>query len=290
MAKSKFFRVATEGATTDGRKIERDWIEQMARNFNRAKYGARVWLEHIRGIVPGGAFDALGDVVALQARDVEDGKKALYAQIEPLPALLDLNKRKQKLYTSMEVAPKFADTGEAYLTGLAVTDSPASLGTELLEFAAHASVNPLTERKSSPDALLTESVPFTLELEAEQPADESAGALRKLADMFARLIGGESSGNSAAAPAAPPAPVPPQASANTAAPTGGEGAAAAFSTALAQLTVVLQGFSAAQATTQTQLATLRAEHDALIQRLSQMPGGPGRPPATGSGERALADC
>ena len=57
-SKSKFFRVATEGATTDGRKIERKWIEQMAKNFNREKYGARVWLEHYRGTVPGGPFDA----------------------------------------------------------------------------------------------------------------------------------------------------------------------------------------------------------------------------------------
>ena len=75
-SKSKFFRVATEGATTDGRKIERNWIVQMAKNFNRAKYGARVWLEHYRGTVPGGPFDALGDVIAVEARTVEDGKLA----------------------------------------------------------------------------------------------------------------------------------------------------------------------------------------------------------------------
>ncbi|HEJ9876616.1 TPA: GPO family capsid scaffolding protein, partial [Pseudomonas aeruginosa] len=28
--RSKWFRIAVEGATTDGRNIERDWIEQMA--------------------------------------------------------------------------------------------------------------------------------------------------------------------------------------------------------------------------------------------------------------------
>lgn len=53
---SKFFRVALEGATTDGRNIERDQIIQMARNFNPAKYGARIWLEHIRGVLPEGLF------------------------------------------------------------------------------------------------------------------------------------------------------------------------------------------------------------------------------------------
>ena len=47
--KSKFFRVALEGATTDGRKIERSWIQQMAKNFDPQKYGARIWMEHIRG-------------------------------------------------------------------------------------------------------------------------------------------------------------------------------------------------------------------------------------------------
>ena len=34
---SKFFRVATEGATTDGRTIQRSWIEQAARNYNTKK-------------------------------------------------------------------------------------------------------------------------------------------------------------------------------------------------------------------------------------------------------------
>lgn len=32
--KSKWFRVAVEGATTDGRKIQRSWIEQMAKNYS----------------------------------------------------------------------------------------------------------------------------------------------------------------------------------------------------------------------------------------------------------------
>ena len=37
---SKFFRVATEGATTDGRTIQRSWIEQAADNYNTGKYRA----------------------------------------------------------------------------------------------------------------------------------------------------------------------------------------------------------------------------------------------------------
>jgi len=43
MAKtSKWFVVATEGATTDGRTINRTWIEQMAANYDPKKYGAPI--------------------------------------------------------------------------------------------------------------------------------------------------------------------------------------------------------------------------------------------------------
>ena len=145
--KSKFFRVAVDGATTDGRTIDRSWIEQMARNFDPQKYGARIWLEHIRGIYPDSDFRAYGDVTAVKAEEVTiDGKKklALFAQIAPLPDLVAMTtKNKQKVYTSIEVNPKFADTGEAYLVGLGVTDSPASLGTDVLSFAAQ---NPKASR------------------------------------------------------------------------------------------------------------------------------------------------
>ena len=32
--KSKFYRVAVAGATTDGRQIEASWIQQMAKNYS----------------------------------------------------------------------------------------------------------------------------------------------------------------------------------------------------------------------------------------------------------------
>jgi hypothetical protein len=63
-------------------------------------------------------------------------KLALFAQIEPTPELVAMNKAKQKIYTSIEIDESFADSGEAYIVGLAVTDSPASLGTDVLAFSA----------------------------------------------------------------------------------------------------------------------------------------------------------
>jgi hypothetical protein len=146
--KTKFFRVAVEGATADGREIKREWLAQMAKNYNPELYGARLNVEHVKGyapLSPNSPFGAYGDVIALRATEIEDGplkgKLALYAQIDPTEHLVALSKKRQKIYTSIEINPTFADIGEAYLVGLAATDDPASLGTEALQFATRHSNN-----------------------------------------------------------------------------------------------------------------------------------------------------
>jgi len=169
----KWFRVATEGATTDGRAISRAWIEQMAANFNREKYGARVWLEHMRGIFADGPFKAFGDVTAVKAEENAEGKLELFAEIDPTDDLVKMTKDRQKIYTSIEVDPEFADSGEAYLVGLAVTDSPSSLGTEMLQFSSQAKNNPLNTRKQRPENLFSEAM--EVELDFTEEAGEESG-------------------------------------------------------------------------------------------------------------------
>ncbi|WP_367317768.1 GPO family capsid scaffolding protein [Microbulbifer spongiae] len=51
---------------------------------------------------------------------------ALLGQIDPTKELVQMNKKRQKLYSSIEVDPDFAGSGEAYLVGMAITDSPAT--------------------------------------------------------------------------------------------------------------------------------------------------------------------
>ena len=172
MAKtSRFLRVAVEGATSDGRAIDRDWLLQIAKNYDPKVYGARINMEHIRGYSPTSDFRAYGDVVAVKTEEIDIGGKkklALLAQLEATDELLELNKRRQKLYSSIEVRPAFADTGEAYLVGLAVTDNPASLGTEMLAFAAqNPNANPFKLRKEHPDDVFSVAEPLELELEDE---------------------------------------------------------------------------------------------------------------------------
>lgn len=181
---SRPFRVALEGQTTDGRKIQRDWIDQMAATYDPAKYGARIWMEHLRSLLPDGPFAALGDVVGLEAMDVEvDGKprRALYATISPTPELVAINQRRQKVYTSIEVDPDFTGSGKAYLMGLGITDTPASLGTEMLRFASeHPAV--LAARKRTPESLIGEALEAELSFD-EQP-DPKPGLLARLKEIL----------------------------------------------------------------------------------------------------------
>jgi len=133
-AVSKFVRVATEGPTVDGRAIPAQQIQQMADNYDPSKYQARIWIEHFRGLLVESQFPALGDVMALKAEKGSDGKLALFAQLAPNDKFFETNKRDQKVFTSIEIDPDFAGSGEAYMVGLAVTDTPASIGTERLMF------------------------------------------------------------------------------------------------------------------------------------------------------------
>ena len=186
--RSKWFRVAVEGATTDGRNIERAWIEQMAAQYSPNTYGARINCEHIKWAWPGGEFGAYGDVLACKAEEVElngDKKLALFAQLEPNEALLALNKAGQKVYTSIEVNPSFADTGKAYLVGLAITDTPASLGTEALQFSAKNGT--LANRKQDKENLFTAAEEAVIEFEeVTEPESKALGLFNRVLEALGK--------------------------------------------------------------------------------------------------------
>jgi hypothetical protein len=277
MPKSKFFRVATEGGTTDGRVIERSWLEQIAANYDQDKYGARVWLEHIRGLRPDSDFKAYGDVVAVKTEENSEGKLVLYAQIEPTESLVKLNRDKQKIYTSIEVEPNFSDSGEAYLMGLAVTDSPASLGTEMLSFSAKAHKSPLAGRKQSPTTLFSAALEFDLELEnesSENEPSESPSLLSRVKTLLSK-----------------------HKKASTADFTEVHSAVEEIATQTSELMDQYKTQIADLEKLQNDFNGLKKEYDdtasaftELKSQLDSEPAGTQRPPATGGGDTVATDC
>lgn len=289
--KSKFFSVATEGATTDGRTITKQMIQEMAATYDPKKFGARINLEHFRGIDPQGLFKAYGDVVALKAETNTDGKLQLLAQLDPTDDLVAMTtKNRQKVFTSIEINPDFAQTGQAYLVGLAVTDNPASLGTEMLQFSAAQKTNPLASRKQHPDNLFTAAEPFTLELEPDTlPADHNvtltlSGGPSMLERFTALFIG-----KPVAAQTPAPAPVSTPASDDkyTQAFTMLAEANDGFRKHLAQVTA---NFTASLKPVTDSIDKLRSDHEGLVTKLTATDASAPRTPATGAKSEHVTDC
>ncbi|EAW9325352.1 GPO family capsid scaffolding protein [Salmonella enterica] len=187
---SKFFRIGVEGDTCDGRIISASDIQEMADTFDPRVYGCRINLEHIKSVLPDSPFKRYGDVVELKVEKIEDdsalnGKLALLAKISPSDDLVAMNKALQKVYTSMEIAPNFSNSGKCYLVGLAVTDDPASLGTEYLEFCRNAKHNPLNRFKANPENLISAATLAEIEFE-DQPETVFTALTDKVKAIFSR--------------------------------------------------------------------------------------------------------
>ena len=155
--RTKPLSIAAVGMTVDGREISEQDVADIVETYNPRKYGARINIDHefnwsgwaaknLHNVdVPG----MLGDVVSVEAYENEEGVVCLYAILAPNQGFVELNKADQAVYFSIEISRDFMGTGKTYLTGLAVTDYPASCYTDRIHFSS----------KSKPDdkevALLT---------------------------------------------------------------------------------------------------------------------------------------
>lgn len=125
-----FKKIAQSGPCADGRTIDPQWLRDMAETYDSAVYTARIWPEHMRW------GNNYGKVESLEVKE-EGGLVCLYAQLAPNAFYVWDNQFDQKLNFSIEVQENFAQSGKAYLVGLGITDSPASLGTDEMKFRAH---------------------------------------------------------------------------------------------------------------------------------------------------------
>ncbi|MGM3174758.1 GPO family capsid scaffolding protein [Dickeya lacustris] len=183
----KKFRVAVSGSTVDGREISPEHLRDAAASYRTDVYGARVNVEHYLSMLPNSEFGAMGDVTALSTEDITEGplagRTALYAEIEPSARMKQLTDEGKKVYSSIELHPQFALNGKAYVVGLAMTDTPASLGTERLKFTAQQRAQIQAFNKQQGDAPL-----FSDAIEAEiiELASQNSDAGKQ---WFSRVMG-----------------------------------------------------------------------------------------------------
>ena len=131
-------RVAVSGPTADNREITVQELVDCAETYKLSTYTAVIWSEHERWPGSHGTVFAVRLVTENDDPELQPGQVALEAQLKPNDKLLQLNDQGEKLFTSVEIRPNFANSGRHYLTGLAVTDEPASLGTQELYFSRRA--------------------------------------------------------------------------------------------------------------------------------------------------------
>lgn len=139
--KTKPFLLATAGSTVDGRTIDENMLKEMAESYDPQTYGARVNIEHIRGISGQAPFRAYGDVLELSTAEVDvnfngkvEKRVGLFGVLDVTDEAKKLSDEGQKVYPSIEIEPNFGGKGFAYCMGVALTDSPASIATERLQF------------------------------------------------------------------------------------------------------------------------------------------------------------
>ncbi|MCB2050015.1 MAG: GPO family capsid scaffolding protein [Novosphingobium sp.] len=208
--KTKPFLLATAGSTVDGRNIDDAMLEQMASSYDPKTYGARLNIEHIRGISGDKPFRAYGDVLELSVGETEvnfngktEKRKALFGTFDVTDDAKQLNDAAQKVYPSIEIEPNFAGKGYAYLMGCALTDSPAAIGTERLAFnrALPGTISLTAETSGVAAAALEFPSP---EPDANDAATEVKGFFAKLTEMLSGSAPKEEP-KQPAAPANPPA-------------------------------------------------------------------------------------
>lgn len=277
MAKSKFFRAFVAGNTiSDGRTITPAMIDEIVATFSSENYAPRVNVEHVSGYSPEPPFNGYGTVVAVKAQDdkftidgKEETRRALYAQVDANDQLVELAKRDQKPFPSVELTDSYAGTGKVGLVGLAFTDRPASIGTQALKFSRSA---PGTVFATGDEAPTIEFDPASGD---QTKADSAiAGFFSALTARFAK---------SDPAPKEEPKPETPPTPAN-------DNDFSAFATAMGE-TVAKSIAAAIKPVTDAQAAAdVRFAAIETILASTEAPNSFSRPPAAGGANEIVTDC
>jgi hypothetical protein len=162
--------IGTAGETIDGRVIEDSWLEEAAETFDADNYTPVINAEHMR------YYGSFGEVLALRTGEDSRKRKNLQAILKPNFEMCSLNKEGQKLFTSMEL--NTTPDGKIMLSGLALTDNPASFGTSAIKLF---SKNRDIKEFSSP-------IPISIFSDAEVSEDQEDIADKKIDSAVSRFF------------------------------------------------------------------------------------------------------
>lgn len=167
MFKSEPICILKAGPTIDGRDTPQKVIDDIAETYDPKKYTARINDDHSEWSWKGGS------VLSVEQRDDE-----LWAVIKPNSYLLRNIENGQLLHTSCEYLEDFANTGKAYLTGLAFTDKPASLGTTQVHLSANRSEEKAIHVSTG------QVINFTEQLSHKDSSSAEQSLLKKLLNLL----------------------------------------------------------------------------------------------------------
>lgn len=171
--KSKWFKVATAGPTVDGREIKPSWLEDISDTYSQTEYTANIFKDHYHW------YGNFGQVIETKTEKDDKGRLCLFARIFANELLLKLNAAGQALFTSIYVIENFANSGKAYLGHLAITDNPASLGTEKMSFSGNEGF------------VFTAEGAIELNFDDAESDDELEAKVRQRPGLFTRLFGSQ---------------------------------------------------------------------------------------------------
>ena len=165
--------IGTAGDTIDGREITEQDLIDAAETYDQEEYTAVINSDHLLWL-----YGNFGHVDQVRLGTDKKGRTTLQAKLAPNSRLIEKNKNGQGVFTSMELWPNFANSGKTYLSGLAVTDEPASLGTSMLKFSK--------ESGNKPDRIYSKASEEKLTLDDHEEDKDSV--LKNLAASLAEVF------------------------------------------------------------------------------------------------------
>lgn len=266
MFQTKDICILTAGHMVDGREISQEIVDQCAATYDPKTYNARINIDHCS------YSSKLGSVLSLKA----EGPK-LFAKLKPNAIFLNLIEQGQYLHTSCEIQMDFAKTGKAYLTGLALTDEPASLGTDELHLSAQ---SPGTELFSSNEKIAPAKPSFLNKLFPNKDDEMTDKAMLELLSQM-----NETQGQTATALTALAGNIGTLTEKLSAKPAGKNDADADGQTETETVASLTEKLSVVIGTLETQQSTITG----LTEKLSKQTDEPDRDQATGGNGADLDD-